>query len=162
MGIDKSNIRLVYHFGAPAALESYYQQVCMRHAHKIAALLMHCSTAAVSGEVVFGYAAVRVRVRKAPATAVSSMTWTCIRCRQVGRAGRDGLQSRCILLWSPGDWVKNDMIKVIKGMPLSRFFRRVKLCCSVWHGGTDFLVCLPGISAPISGTCSHIEPGQAH
>lgn len=29
MGIDKSNIRLVYHFGAPAALESYYQQVCV-------------------------------------------------------------------------------------------------------------------------------------
>lgn len=27
MGIDKSNIRLVYHYGAPAALESYYQQV---------------------------------------------------------------------------------------------------------------------------------------
>lgn len=80
MGIDKSNIRLVYHFGAPAALESYYQQVCMRHAHKIAALLVHCSTAcstaAVSGEVVFGYAAVHVRVREAPATAVSSMAWT--------------------------------------------------------------------------------------
>lgn len=60
MGIDKSNIRLVYHYGAPAALESYYQQV--------------------------------------------------------GRAGRDGLQSCCILLWSPGDWVKNDMIKGIGNM----------------------------------------------
>ncbi len=55
MGIDKSNIRLVYHFGAPAALESYYQQI--------------------------------------------------------GRAGRDNLPAQCVLLWSPGDAMKNDMIK---------------------------------------------------
>jgi hypothetical protein len=27
MGIDKSNIRSIYHYGAPGAIEAYYQQV---------------------------------------------------------------------------------------------------------------------------------------
>ncbi|KAK9817749.1 hypothetical protein WJX72_001612 [[Myrmecia] bisecta] len=55
MGIDKSNIRQVYHYGAPSTVEAYYQQV--------------------------------------------------------GRAGRDGLPSRCTLVWSAGDWVKTEMFK---------------------------------------------------
>ena len=39
---------------------------------------------------------------------------------QIGRAGRDGLASRCILLWSLGDWQKNDMIKVHKSTHIRR------------------------------------------
>ena len=35
---------------------------------------------------------------------------------QIGRAGRDGLPSQCVLLWSPGDWVLNDMIKSLGNM----------------------------------------------
>lgn len=31
MGIDKSNIRRVIHYGIPATLEAYYQQVCRHH-----------------------------------------------------------------------------------------------------------------------------------
>lgn len=31
---------------------------------------------------------------------------------QAGRAGRDGLQSDCILVWSQGDMNKNEFIKV--------------------------------------------------
>ena len=31
---------------------------------------------------------------------------------QIGRAGRDGLPSKCKLMWSAQDWVKNNMIQV--------------------------------------------------
>ena len=55
MGIDKHNIRAVFHYGAPATIEGYYQQV--------------------------------------------------------GRAGRDGLPSRCVCLWSDADWSKIASVK---------------------------------------------------
>ena len=31
---------------------------------------------------------------------------------QIGRAGRDGLPSKCLMLWSGQDWSKLDFIKV--------------------------------------------------
>ncbi|KAK9836017.1 hypothetical protein WJX81_006493 [Elliptochloris bilobata] len=55
MGIDKPNIRRIIHYGAPATLEAYYQQI--------------------------------------------------------GRAGRDGLPAKCLMLWSGQDWSKLDFIK---------------------------------------------------
>ena len=31
---------------------------------------------------------------------------------QIGRAGRDGLPAKCLMLWSGQDWSKLDFIKV--------------------------------------------------
>ena len=64
MGIDKGNVRLVYHYGSPACLEAYYQQA--------------------------------------------------------GRAGRDGLPARCVLLWSAADAGTNARIKVRAGRQTSQ------------------------------------------
>ena len=59
MGIDKPNVRLVYHYGAPGSVEAYYQQA--------------------------------------------------------GRAGRDGLPSRCILMWSQKDFITHGVLQVSLG-----------------------------------------------
>ena len=42
---------------------------------------------------------------------------------QIGRAGRDGLPSKCKLMWSAQDWVKNNMIQVVLVMWLIKHRR---------------------------------------
>lgn len=83
-------------YGAPASLEAYYQQVGLQLTRwlKLPTCCVH---------IVFCHLKHSIAVRHV----------CCNHCNpQAGRAGRDGVQSSCVLLWSAADAAKNAIIKV--------------------------------------------------
>jgi len=95
-GIDKPNIRRIIHYGAPATLEAYYQQA------RTLSLSLYKAPAHRHAAAVCVAVALHICV----------LGLTCYNGRQIGRAGRDGLPAKCLMLWSGQDWSKLDFIKV--------------------------------------------------
>lgn len=94
----------MYHYGAPASLEAYYQQVgCPLHSRRLPPLLCTCCAIACC------YACLVASRHCLQLTYASGVGAAVV---QAGRAGRDGVPSSCILLWSAADASKNAIIKV--------------------------------------------------
>lgn len=104
-------------YGAPASLEAYYQQV-----GHLCGCAWLCTPACCWKLLSLPLLRAGTRVRPCmPAYPdnVSANTHLLMLCwlvrvaaAQAGRAGRDGVQSTCVLLWSAADAAKNAIIKV--------------------------------------------------
>ena len=73
-----------------------------------------------------------------------------VRVLQIGRAGRDGLPSKCKLMWRAQDWLKNNMIQVTVDDELVR--AQAAKCKAVWQGAAKIVVW--GSSCNLAQHCS--------
>jgi RecQ family ATP-dependent DNA helicase len=94
--------------------------------------------------------------------------------QQAGRAGRDGLQARCVLLWAPGDIATGDLVRSGGGMSpassaaagqgttdvqayLSSSSCRAAQLVNHFAGGDKAAACLLPVEGPCRGTCDRCD-----
>jgi len=94
--------------------------------------------------------------------------------QQAGRAGRDGLPARCVLLWAPGDIATGDLVRSGGGMSpassaaagqgttdvqayLASSSCRAAQLVNHFAGGDEAAACLLPVAGPCRGTCDRCD-----